>query len=59
MVGGGLLLVAVLDVVLRVGSIGGAGPPGGRGARGALGHHLVNLLEREALGLRYEVVAVE
>lgn len=47
------------DAVLghRVGE-GGSGLPLGRGAGGALLHHLIDLLEREALGLRDEEVRV-
>jgi hypothetical protein len=39
--------------------VGGSGLPLGRSARGGLLHHLVDLLEGEALGLRDEEVGVD
>ena len=46
------LLEVALGVHSRLGRVGGGRPPGGTGARSALGEHAVDLLEREALGLR-------
>jgi hypothetical protein len=37
---------------------GGGGPPLGRGSGGGFLHHLVNLLERQALGLGDDEVRV-
>lgn len=49
-------------LVLLLGELGGkglGGDPASRGARSRLGHHLVDLLERETLGLGHEEVRVD